>query len=95
MIYSKKISTQKKILPLCPYLNVKFFKKKKNMEKEGWKLLASKRSKDNNIKSHRLKEMTESRNNWREKYLAQKKENTELQKQINAIKKKLNLPNWL
>jgi hypothetical protein len=65
------------------------------MEKEEWKSLAINRSKENNVKSHRLKEMTESRDKWRAKSLAQKKENGQLQKQIDAIKKKLNRINGL
>jgi hypothetical protein len=65
------------------------------MRNEEWNALAIKRSKENNIKSHRLKEMTESRDLWRAKSLAKKKENDQLQKQIVAIKKKLNRINVL
>jgi hypothetical protein len=56
---------------------------------EYWKPLAIKRRYENKAMKGRMRELSESRDIWKEKAMTFKQENARLVKQIETIKKKL------
>lgn len=55
-----------------------------------WKVRAIDRRLENKALKKRIKELTLSRDTWREKSKKHKEEKEALQKKLNAVKKKLN-----
>lgn len=55
-----------------------------------WKQRAIERRLENKELNKRRKELTTSRDNWKHKYMQQKQRTSQLEKELERIKKKLN-----
>jgi len=59
------------------------------MAKNNWEILARERSKENKRAHKKIKEITQSRGLWKDKYMAANSQVKKLEKQLAIVKKNL------